>query len=202
VVDPAVQAQFEQQVGDGVECALQVVARGAQLGGHAMRQRHGALAPGGQQPGQPGQKQAQGHAHRCDHVVAFFPMAQGKTGRGLHHQRPCAPANLQRSQRLRRGRSTSVAPGGHRSLVGGCPVQAQSIRLGHTVVQSDLDVRVQLTRHSGDDVARPERGRNPADQTGPAHQLRACVCLRGVDRQVHHHPRLCCRRRGVVLQQG
>ena len=80
VVDAAVQPQLEQQVGNGVECALQVIARGAQLGGHAMRQRHGALASGGQEPGEPGQQQAEQAPHQGDSVVPRVLEAQQKGG--------------------------------------------------------------------------------------------------------------------------
>lgn len=95
MVDAALRVQLEQQVGYGVERAFQVIARAAQLGRHAACQCHGALPPGGQDPGEPAQQQAHEYPHHRHQVVAVVVMAQIECGQGRHHQSPAASADLQ-----------------------------------------------------------------------------------------------------------
>ena len=62
VVNAPVLVQFKQQVGNGVECAFQIVAGGAQCLRHAVGQCHGTYPGGGEKPDQSTHHQAQRHA--------------------------------------------------------------------------------------------------------------------------------------------
>ncbi len=111
VVDAAIQPHLEQQVGDGVERTLQVIARGAQLRRHVARQCHGPLAPRGQEPGEPGEQQAQHRAHQGHRVVPLILKTRRKRRQGRHLQHPAAATQFQHTPCLQTRRDISLHSG-------------------------------------------------------------------------------------------
>ena len=173
--DAPVRVELEQQVGNGVEGAFEVVPGAAQRPGHVVRQCHCALAPGGQNPGHAPHQQAQGHAQNGNEVLPAVVKPPLERRQGLHGQRPGTAPQLHLTQLAQFGAGGRVAV--VQQLVG------QRLL---AIVDGQMDVGVDLLGHALQQVAHAEGRRNPAQNARPAAFHGVGIRTGGIDGQIHH----------------
>ena len=183
MVDAPLQVDLEQQVGNGVEGAFQVVPGAAQRLRHAMGQPQGAVTSRGHHPGQHTRHQAQGHAHRGQQDVIAVLEALLESRQRLHHQRPGAPAQ----RYLLRGAQTRCC------ALRGCSKVCVAIQqalggLRVAVINDQVDIGIKLPGHSLQQIVHAKGCRNPAHNAPLAALHRAEVGILAIKRQVHDQP--------------